>query len=806
MPGQAGPILPDRPRRPRRPRCNVCFGLSFGDQESVRLNRPSLREVIRGRKKGCQLCFAMTEAIASTIRPPASSAVGAEEGTIPSLRALLINDCVITMAAHPKRALELTLEFDPLHSNIDPKTLHLSEILTRPRDCAYFQTYVMLEIYREPGPPIPWPSIKPAPHVPRKLRPQDRQRLIRGWLEGCVKGHAECRPRDDTEDAENERRRLVPRRLLDLGGNPRNLIKLVDSSGLSGAYATVSHGWTHRSHIPVLDSWNVSGRMKRIRWVDLPPAFQDAVLIAVEQNIRYLWIHALCVVQDDPADRNWHGANMFNIYQFSHLNISLLRSWDIRRSALAERWMSEQRTVPRTQTRIGLSRNGKKYQVYARPASIDAHSIIYYPCRSTRPWVSAGDPGLRGCLRAFADPWFLLALAAAPRTVHLHVSEMIWQCRLESRCECSPAPHDDNPNTSIALPYMSTTMGLRKLPTWRPNSYPLEGVALWQSLIKIFSVTRSSNNNGLSRAQAVACLAQLFQPLIPRDYIGGVFANTRTQLMSELLWWVWREPYSHGSAVKLHTRWSPSWSWLSMEVDSLKSIRWYKPFGRHYPLTFHHRFRFHGVDTQTPAGMEDGHPVHATDWSLRLRGHLLLARVAIQLGPERRSYTLAPANASPNDNYPPPPPSFSPPYISRPATPLSEGGVPAIRHEGHFLPPLVTTGDQDIRIPEFPWERCSVPFRGEFFPDCTDWEEQLANTDPWCHHTHVYLMELGRILYPPPNDSGPLPYAEIGIALTRAPEAGPDAFRRVGSFSALLGPNCPNGFFVEAQVQNITLV
>jgi Heterokaryon incompatibility protein (HET) len=46
----------------------------------------------------------------------------------------------------------------------------------------------------------------------------------------------------------------------------------------------------------------------------LPRAFTDAIELANELGLRYLWIDALCIVQDDVDDISFQIANMASVY------------------------------------------------------------------------------------------------------------------------------------------------------------------------------------------------------------------------------------------------------------------------------------------------------------------------------------------------------------------------------------------------------------------------------------------------------------------------------------------------------------
>lgn len=155
------------------------------------------------------------------------------------------------------------------------------------------------ELFSDHLAPAPFSGIVPARRVPARLTSHRRQRLVREWIDDCVKNHPQCCKPLLGQEEDDLSQPWRPKRLLDLGNKPRNAIRLVDAAGTSSRYATLSHAWGKcvGSDL-VLETGTLQRFTKeRIRWRELPPAFQDAVILASEQNIRYIWIHALCVVR-----------------------------------------------------------------------------------------------------------------------------------------------------------------------------------------------------------------------------------------------------------------------------------------------------------------------------------------------------------------------------------------------------------------------------------------------------------------------------------------------------------------------------
>ncbi|KAK0713749.1 hypothetical protein B0T26DRAFT_649688, partial [Lasiosphaeria miniovina] len=67
-----------------------------------------------------------------------------------------------------------------------------------------------------------------------------------------------------------------------------------------GGYVTLSHRWVQ----PITEECSTIGRNLEARlqgrgFENLPRIFTDAILLCFHLKIRYIWIDALCIVQDD---------------------------------------------------------------------------------------------------------------------------------------------------------------------------------------------------------------------------------------------------------------------------------------------------------------------------------------------------------------------------------------------------------------------------------------------------------------------------------------------------------------------------
>jgi hypothetical protein len=104
--------------------------------------------------------------------------------------------------------------------------------------------------------------------------------------------------------------------------------KLVNLEETNGQYAALSYCWGRLDYKTyVTTEKNVVSRHNSIEDAELPQVFQDAILVARKLKIRYLWIDALCIVQDwfkpleDQEDWTRESAKMADIFSGALITI-----------------------------------------------------------------------------------------------------------------------------------------------------------------------------------------------------------------------------------------------------------------------------------------------------------------------------------------------------------------------------------------------------------------------------------------------------------------------------------------------------
>ena len=135
------------------------------------------------------------------------------------------------------------------------------------------------------------------------------------WIATCRSRHHQCN--QWVEDPPYHASRL-----LDLGESAvTTAIRVIAVADSQEPYATLSHRWGDQS-FPRLLSSTLAAFEQNIPLAILPPTWVDAILVTRTLGLRYLWIDALCILQDSPEDWNKEAALMHRIYSNSFCNIA----------------------------------------------------------------------------------------------------------------------------------------------------------------------------------------------------------------------------------------------------------------------------------------------------------------------------------------------------------------------------------------------------------------------------------------------------------------------------------------------------
>lgn len=159
--------------------------------------------------------------------------------------------------------------------------------------------------------------------------PPERQELMKGWLDACCKHHdSGC---NEFYGTEHEFARLVEQTYFGvIDVNDMRLTHLpMKRDGAPEAFVALSYVWgsQHGSRIAnyATTRANVIERIDahglNSSWPSFPATIQDSILLVSKLGYRYLWVDALCIVQDSHNSWSLNAEAMHLVYGNAHFTI-----------------------------------------------------------------------------------------------------------------------------------------------------------------------------------------------------------------------------------------------------------------------------------------------------------------------------------------------------------------------------------------------------------------------------------------------------------------------------------------------------
>jgi hypothetical protein len=94
----------------------------------------------------------------------------------------------------------------------------------------------------------------------------------------------------------------LPRRVLNVGSSPSNIVRIVETAQSSGSYTALSHCWGLDANLETRTlKENIEARYVGFDMGLLPKTFRDAITVTRQLGIQYVWIDNLCIIQDDKC-------------------------------------------------------------------------------------------------------------------------------------------------------------------------------------------------------------------------------------------------------------------------------------------------------------------------------------------------------------------------------------------------------------------------------------------------------------------------------------------------------------------------
>lgn len=333
-------------------------------------------------------------------------------------------------------------------------------------------------------------------------------------------------------------KRYFPTRVVQVLGES---LKIVHDPTICAPYVALSHRWGSEN-LPQTLSTNIHSRMESFMLSELTQTMQDAIEITRRLGYRYIWIDALCIIQDSEEDWLQESAKMSEVFSGAIVTIAV---------ADAENH-SEGLIRPRTAKCIRpFAVPLLERKPYHERVEYDGEGEFYVFPNTSR--VSAG-PRRKGTLDTRG--WILQEQMLSRRILYFGKGEIFWDCNTVSASESSPIStyllQDENPDETWALRTIRRTLsGVADVSILEQKL-----ADVWIQLVKNYSSRHLTHQR--DRLVALQGILRPLSRLLHQDPVAGMW---RTQLWRQLLWWIPNQPSVDASSSQRPFL-APTWSWL----------------------------------------------------------------------------------------------------------------------------------------------------------------------------------------------------------------------------------------------------
>ena len=362
-----------------------------------------------------------------------------------------------------------------------------------------------------------------------KLDSAEAYSQIKQWLDQC-KHHVDC--------GEMPMYANLPSRIIEVApAGSLGVPRLRYTTGMKGLYLTLSYCWgCDQSY--VLTTKNLDVLMTKLEVKMLPQTILDAIEVTKALGFEYLWVDALCIMQDSAEaaardDMNQELAKMDQIFRNATMTIVAACVSSVKDGFLKDRPGSGQRQfdIP---SRLGPN------QFFV--VHIQEH--IYYDDKS--------EPINK---RA----WTFQEQLLSPRLLIYASHTLQWQCRT-LKCNLGGSYYYSSPNAVPRLPSMQNLLlnGSQQKQEGRQlgSDLPHSTLQHWLRIVTHYSLRKSSLPS--DKLPALSALAISYAPIFGPGYLAGVWSRSAVQQLC------WRTD-SRLFFTRPPKYRAPSWSWAALD-------------------------------------------------------------------------------------------------------------------------------------------------------------------------------------------------------------------------------------------------
>ncbi|KPM42438.1 hypothetical protein AK830_g4090 [Neonectria ditissima] len=337
---------------------------------------------------------------------------------------------------------------------------------------------------------------------------------IKSWMATCISQHGKS-------GCNTRRSDTFPERLIRISaGTKEARLVNVGSLGHVPEFVALSYCWGLTENLKTLKA-TLTQMEERIPFGALPLTVKQAFEVVKALGFHYLWVDALCIVQDDETDWQREARKMGAVYSNAILVIA------------------------------AMSSRGSEEGLYskANDASLanDTFHAVMQACRTMprKQW----EDFIQQDLPLLCRGWGFQERLLARRIVHFTPAELVWECKGSNWCQCgaisSSSVRDGKINSMNAAFWLCVD---------HPSPECIR--PMWRECVKTFS--RRSLTMLDDRGFAIAGVAELLRgPDCADLYVSGLWKDA---LPFDLLW-----RCDQSTTLKRQKSRRPSWSWVSVD-------------------------------------------------------------------------------------------------------------------------------------------------------------------------------------------------------------------------------------------------